>query len=211
VNGEPGEGRTVIVVDDDPLVREGLDNLLRSGGLAVKVFASAEEALEGAPPPGDGCFVIDVRMPKVGGLDLQARLNDRGDRRPVIFMTGHGDIPMSVRAMKAGADDFLIKPVRDQDLLDAVSAALARAREARLATAHMEETRRRYASLTSREREVMAGVAQGLMNKQIAGDLGLSEITVKLHRANLMRKMDLATVADLVRTAELLAADGAGA
>ncbi|WP_312144719.1 response regulator transcription factor [Brevundimonas sp.] len=199
--------QTVIVVDDDPLVREGLDNLLRSVGLSVTLFASADEALECALPPGDCCYIIDVRMPKIGGLDLQASLLKRGDRRPVIFMTGHGDIPMSVRAMKAGADDFLIKPVRDQDLLDAVAAALARARTGRLEMAHVDEARHRYSSLTSREREVMQGVVQGLMNKQIAGNLGLSEITVKLHRANLMRKMALTTIADLVRTGELLGTD----
>lgn len=194
----------VVVVDDDSSVREGLDSLLRSVGLDTRLFRSSTELLQSALPDAPGCIVLDVRLPGVSGLDLQNQLMTNGVNLPVIFMTGHGDIPMTVRAMKAGAVDFLSKPFRDQDMLDAVTAAVARDVQRRAESAAKLGVRAQYDSLTPREREVMGHVAAGLMNKQIAGIIGLSEITVKIHRGNVMRKMAVRTVADLVRRAEAL-------
>lgn len=194
----------VIIVDDDALVRRSIDNLLRSVGLKTLAFASAQEVLDATLPDVASCLVVDVRMPQLGGLEFQKRLGDRGDDLPIIFITGHGDIPMSVRAMKAGAIDFLPKPYRDQDLLDAIAIALGRAREQRTAKQKFSASQAVYDRLTAREREVMAGVVRGLLNKQIAGELGLSEITVKLHRSSLMKKMGARSVAELVRANDFL-------
>ena len=196
----------VLVVDDDPLVRSSLDSLFRSVDFAVRNFGSAQELLEAPLPETPCCLVVDVRMPHMGGFECRDRLAERGVDLPVIFLTGHGDIPMSVKAMKGGAVDFLTKPFRDQDMLDAVNAGLARAAERRSASRESESLRQRFATLTARERQVMTGVVRGLLNKQIAGELGIAEITVKLHRASLMRKMGLRTVPDLVRAAEALPA-----
>ncbi len=194
----------VIIVDDDRTVREGLDSLLRSVGLETRLFGTPAELLESSTPDVPGCIVLDVRLPGASGLDLQNQLSKQGIDLPIIFMTGHGDIPMTVRAMKAGAVDFLSKPFRDQDMLDAVTAAIERDARRRTEAAVKDEIRSRYETLTPREREVMAHVATGLMNKQIAGQIGLSEITVKIHRRNVMSKMGVRTVADLVRRAEAL-------
>lgn len=198
----------VRVVDDDAAIREAMLDLLRSVGVEAVSFASTRALLEAGLSARPGCLVLDVRLPGVSGLDLQAQLAAAGDGLPIIFMTGHGDIPMSVRAMKAGAVDFLTKPVRDQDMLDAVAAAIARDGERRGARAAVARVAGLAATLTPREREVFAGVARGLMNKQIAGELGITEITVKLHRGNVMRKMEARTLAELIRMAGMLA-DGA--
>jgi FixJ family two-component response regulator len=195
----------VLVVDDDPLVRGALDSLFRSVDFAVRTFCSAQDFLDAPLPEAPCCLVVDVRMPHMGGFECRDRLAERGVELPVIFLTGHGDIPMSVKAMKGGAVDFLTKPFRDQDMLDAVNAGLARAAERRSVAQESEGVRQRFATLTARERQVMEGVVRGLLNKQIAGELGIAEITVKLHRASLMRKMGLRTVPDLVRAAEALA------
>ncbi len=194
----------VVIVDDDPAVRESLDSLIRSVGLATRLFGAPAELLQGALPDVPGCMILDVRLPGISGLDFQDQLARQGIALPVVFMTGHGDIPMTVRAMKAGAVDFLSKPFRDQEMLDAVTAAIERDRQRRSATAALDDQRSAYATLTAREREVMTHVVAGLMNKQVAGVLGLSEITVKIHRGNVMRKMGVRTLADLVRTAEAL-------
>jgi FixJ family two-component response regulator len=200
----PAATPLVVIVDDDDAIREALTDLLRSVGIEAKSYGSTRELLDAAPTDRPGCLILDVRLPGLSGLDLQAQLARSGSTRPIIFMTGHGDIPMSVRAMKAGAMDFLTKPFRDQDMLDAVAAAiekdLAQRREAKVA----KEVSAQAATLTPREAEVMAAVVKGLMNKQIAGQLGISEITVKLHRGHVMRKMGVRSVADLVRKAELL-------
>ncbi len=200
----PDARPVVLVVDDDPLVRGSLDSLFRSVDFAVRNYGSAQELLDATLPETPCCLVVDVRMPHMGGFECRERLAERGIDLPVIFLTGHGDIPMSVKAMKGGAVDFLTKPFRDQDMLDAVNAGLARAAERRSATRENEGLRQRFATLTARERQVMEGVVRGLLNKQIAGELGIAEITVKLHRASLMRKMGLRTVPDLVRAAEAL-------
>lgn len=195
---------TVHVIDDDRSMRLALDSLLRSVGYATRLYGSAPEFLQSEDRDGPGCLVLDIRLPGVSGLDFQAQLIGAGSRMPVILMTGHGDIPMSVRGMKAGAVDFLPKPFRDQDMIDAVAAAMEQEREAR-ARAHGEDAlRRRFGELSSREREVMSLVAAGLMNKQVAFELGLSEITVKIHRGNAMRKMEARSLADLVKMAQAL-------
>lgn len=194
----------VVIVDDDPAVRESLDSLFRSVGLATRLFGAPADLLQGPLPDVPGCIVLDVRLPGISGLDFQDQLGRRGISLPIVFMTGHGDIPMTVRAMKAGAVDFLAKPFRDQEMLDAVTVAIERDRQRRSTTAALDELRVAHATLTAREREVMTHVVAGLMNKQVAGVLGLSEITVKIHRGNVMRKMGMRTLADLVRTAEAL-------
>ena len=197
----------VHIVDDDALLRSAISSLLRSVGLAVADYASVAQFLAQPRAEVVSCLLLDVRLQGISGLDFQAELNRDGVHLPVIFMTGHGDIPMSVRAMKAGALDFLAKPFRDQDLLDAVNLALAADRERRARDQAAQGLHDCYASLTPREREIMALAASGLMNKQIAGDLGTSEITVKIHRGNAMRKMQARTFADLVRMAEALGID----
>lgn len=194
----------VVVVDDDAAVRDALDSLLRSVGLQTRVLGAPSELLQAVLPDVAGCIVLDVRLPGISGLDLQGQLAAQGIHLPIVFMTGHGDIPMTVRAMKAGAVDFLAKPFRDQDMLDAVSAAIERDTRRRQDMAARGSLETRYATLTPREREVMAHVVAGLMNKQVAGALHLSEITVKIHRGNVMRKMGVRSLADLVRHAEAL-------
>ena len=203
---EPAEAPRplVLVVDDDPLMRDALQALFRSVGLRSEAFGSTAALLARPLPDVESCLVLDVRLPGVSGLDFQAQLSRSERALPVIFMTGHGDIPMSVRAMKAGAVDFLAKPFRDQDMLDAVTTALERDRLHRRELEEVLRLQALYRGLTPRERQVMGHVAAGLMNKQIAGEIGLSEITVKIHRGNLMRKLGARTVADLVRIAETL-------
>src|ERR1700736_4241048 len=195
---------TVFVVDDDAPMRESLKNLIRSVGLRAEVFASAQEFLRSKRPDVPGCLVLDVRMPGLSGLDLQRRTTEAGMEIPIIFITGHGDIPMTVRAMKAGAVEFLTKPFRDQDLLDAIQQALERDRKARDQRAAIEELRSRFASLSPREREVMARVVAGLLNKQIGAELGTSETTVKIHRHQVMEKMEAGSLPELVRMADRL-------
>jgi FixJ family two-component response regulator len=194
----------VFVVDDDAPMRESLKNLIRSVGLQVELFASAHEFLRSKRPDLPSCLVLDVRLPGLSGLDLQKRTGDAGIEIPIVFITGHADIPMSVRAMKAGAVEFLTKPFRDQDLLDAIQQALERDREVRDQRALLEELRSRYASLTSREREVMQRVVAGLLNKQIGAELGTSETTVKIHRHQVMEKMEAGSLPELVRMADRL-------
>jgi FixJ family two-component response regulator len=194
----------VFVVDDDSPMRESLKNLIRSVGLRVEVFASAQEFLRSKRPDLPSCLVLDVRLPGLSGLDLQKRTGDAGIEIPIIFITGHGDIPMTVRAMKAGAVEFLTKPFRDQDLLDAIQQALERDGKARDQRAALEELRNRFASLTPREREVMKRVVAGLLNKQIGAELGTSETTVKIHRHQVMEKMEAGSLPELVRMADRL-------
>ena len=196
--------RIVFVVDDDVAMRETLSSLFRSVGLRVELFGSAREFTQIKMPDAASCLVLDIRLPGVSGLDFQAELAEADIRIPIIFMTGHGDIPMSVQAMKAGAIDFLTKPFRDQDMLDAVVRALERDQKRRDSEKAVAELRVRFDSLTSREREVIALVVDGLMNKQIAAKLGVTEITVKVHRVNMMRKMKARSVIDLVGMADLL-------
>jgi FixJ family two-component response regulator len=195
---------TVFVVDDDAPMRESLKNLIRSVGLRAELFASAQEFLRSKRPDAPSCLVLDVRLPGLSGLDLQRRTTEAGLEIPIIFITGHGDIPMSVRAMKAGAVEFLTKPFRDQDLLDAIQQALEHDRKARDQRAAIEDLRRRFASLTPREREVMARVVAGLLNKQIGAELGTSETTVKIHRHQVMEKMGAGSLPELVRMADRL-------
>lgn len=200
----PTRAPIVCVVDDDASVREALASLFRSVGLEVATFGSAADFLAREDADAPGCLVLDVRLPGVSGLDFQAQLAAMDNRLPIIFMTGHGDIPMSVRAMKAGAVDFLAKPFRDQDMLDAVSSAIERDAANRRGAETLDALRAAYGALTPREREVMAHVTAGLMNKQVGGLLGLSEITVKIHRGNVMRKMGAKSLAELVKQAEAL-------
>jgi FixJ family two-component response regulator len=191
-------------VDDDVSMREALARLFFSIKMSVKVFASTQDFLQSERPNAPGCLVLDVRLPGLSGLDFQAELTKADVRLPIVFITGHGDIPMSVRAMKAGAVDFLTKPFRDQDLLDAVAAAIQRDQKRREHETAVADLKEHFASLTPREREIMALVASGLMSKQIAAQIDLSEITVKVHRSHLMKKMGARSVADLVRMAEAL-------
>jgi FixJ family two-component response regulator len=193
-----------MIVDDDPAVRDALGNLLRSVGLDVRLFASAPELLKSERPDVPSCLVLDVRLPGRSGLEFQRELAAANIHVPIIFITGHGDIPMSVKAMKDGAIEFLTKPFRDQDLLDAIQLGLARDRARRDEERSLAELRQRFATLSPREREVMAHVAKGRLNKQIAGDIGLSEITVKVHRGHVMRKMKASSLPDLTRMADKL-------
>jgi FixJ family two-component response regulator len=192
---------TVFVVDDDASVREAVSSLLRSVGYRPQLFASAQDFLASAKADTPACLLLDVRMRGLGGLDCQRALSEAGWQIPVIFMSGHGDVPMTVRAMKAGAVDFLTKPFRDQDLLDAVGHALEQDRVRRASDRDTAGLRERFGSLSAREREVMAWVVTGRLNKQIAAEIGTSEITVKVHRSNVMRKMHAESVPDLVRMA----------
>jgi FixJ family two-component response regulator len=194
----------VFVIDDDASVRASLADLFESVGLCARVFGSPAEFLGGKLPDGPSCLVLDVRLPGLSGLDVQAELLKANVQLPIIFITGHGDIPMTVKAMKAGAVEFLTKPLRDQDLLDAVQRALEADRRRREARKSRDELRSRFEALTAREREVITLVSTGLMNKQIAGELGVTEITVKVHRGNAMRKMGVRTLADLIRMAQSL-------
>ena len=200
----------VFIIDDDASVRNALTNLLRSVGLKVEAFGSAQEFLTMKRPDGPGCLVLDVRLPGSSGLDLQHQLVESGIQLPIIFITGHGDIEMSVQAMKAGAVEFLTKPFREQVLLDAVQHAIERDREAYAQRASLTELRDRYQSLSPREREIIGMVVRGLLNKQIAGELGTTEATVKVHRAKVMHKMQADSLADLIRMAEKLGVSIAG-
>jgi FixJ family two-component response regulator len=197
-------GSIVFVLDDDELMREALVSLIRSVGLHAESFSSAREFLARARVDVPCCLVLDVRLPGPSGLDLQSELAAAGEQIPIIFITGHGDIAMSVRAMKAGAVEFLPKPFREQDLLDAIALALDRSRTIRARHAEIIGIRRRCESLTTRERAVMTRVVQGMLNKQVAAELGVSEMTVKVHRRNVMEKMGAASFADLVRMIERL-------
>jgi FixJ family two-component response regulator len=194
----------VFVVDDDDLVRRALANLFRSVGLRVEAFGSTSEFLQSKLPDAASCLVLDIRLPGLSGLDFQTELAKANIHIPVIFLTGHGDIPMSVRAMKAGALDFLTKPFRDQDMLDAVARAIERDKGRRRDEKSLSSLRGLFDALTPREREILALVAGGLMNKQIAGEIGLAEITVKIHRGHIMKKMGAKSLADLVIMAETL-------
>jgi FixJ family two-component response regulator len=194
----------VLVVEDDASMCRALSNLFESVGLQVKVFGSASEMLQGKLPDVASCLVLDVRLPGLSGLDFQTELAKANIHIPIIFMTGHGDIPMTVRAMKGGAVDFLTKPFRDQDMLDAVVKAIDRDRERREADRIVTDLQALFETLSAREREVLALVSSGLMNKQVAAELGLAEITVKIHRGHIMKKMGARSLADLVRKAEAL-------
>jgi FixJ family two-component response regulator len=209
-NSAEADRPLVILVDDDDGFRGALHELMESAGLDAIGFASTRDLLKAELPDRPGCFVADVRMPGVSGLDLQQRLVESGDIKPIIFLTAHGDIPMSVQAMKAGAVDFLTKPVRDQTLLDAITAGIERDIRQRTHAQVVKKHESKLALLTPRERQVLREVAAGRINKQIAFDLGISEVTVKLHRGNVMRKMQFASVGELVRVWEALPADVRG-
>jgi FixJ family two-component response regulator len=199
-----GAQSTVYVVDDDAGVRRALSNLVRSVGLRVEVFASAAEFLAAKRPDAPACLILDVRLPGLSGLDFQAELTKARNQIPIIFITGHGDIPMTVKAMKAGAIEFLTKPFRDQDLLDAVQVALERARATHESEQSAAQLRAKFEALTPREQEVMAWVTGGLLNKQVAAEIGVTEITVKVHRGKLTRKMGARSLAELVKMADML-------
>jgi FixJ family two-component response regulator len=205
---QTNERAIVHVVDDDASMRGALEGLFDSVGLEIQTYAAAREFLAASFSDRPGCIVIDIRLPDMNGLDVQALLTEMGVRLPVVMMTGHGDIPMSVRAMKRGAVDFLPKPFHDQDMLDAVTAAIERDRQRRTVEGDVSQMQHRYGTLSPRELQVMLLVTAGKMNKQVAGDLGISEITVKIHRGSAMRKMGARTLADLVRMAEVLKPKG---
>ena len=204
MNRKAANAPTVFVVDDDASIREAVKSLLRSVDLEVETFGSAAEFLRTTLPDAPSCLVLDVRLPGVSGLDFQGELARSGIHIPIIFVTGHGDIPMSVKAMKAGAVEFLTKPFRDQDMLDAIQVALERDRKRREQDGKLSELRTLFESLTTREQEVIGLVTSGLMNKQIAAEMGVSVITVKVHRGNVMRKMGARSLTDLVRMADAL-------
>jgi FixJ family two-component response regulator len=202
--GSTAEEPVVIVIDDDQSMRDSIGRLLRSIGLRVEMYGGAQAFLQAELPSGPTCLVLDIRMPGQSGLDLQSELIREDIRIPIIFITGYGDVPMSVKALKAGAVDFLIKPFRDQDLLDAVGSALDRATRDHAEEQRLSDLRACYEALTPREKQIMKRVADGSMNKQIAHELEITEITVKIHRGNMMRKMGAKTLPDLVRMAEML-------
>jgi FixJ family two-component response regulator len=201
----------VMIVDDDAAIREALQELILSAGMQSAGFASTQELLESSVLERPGCLILDVRMPGTSGLELQRQLVESGITKPIIFLTGHGDIPMTVQAMKSGAVDFLTKPFRDQTLLDAVCAAIERDAIERARAEALKKTIGRLELLTPRERQVLAEVARGRLNKQVAFDLGISEVTVKLHRGNVMRKMQAGSVGELIRAWEMLPANVRGA
>jgi FixJ family two-component response regulator len=199
-----GDVPTVFIIDDDASVRESIQDLVESVGLHAESFATAKEFLSGERLDGPSCLVLDVRLPDTSGLDLQQKLSRAGVRIPIIFITGHADIPMTVKAMKSGAVEFLTKPFREQDLLDVIQRALKRDREIRERQRQLIELKERYSTLSIREREVMNLVVSGMLNKQIAGELGASETTVKIHRGRVMQKMQANSLPDLVRMADRL-------